>query len=275
MHRPRATGPVTPGDLGPTPHDVHLAGPEHRVVATCGHDRSRFAGRHRAGSWHWAGMAAAGPGRRSERSRRQRRPAPRRPGAGPETRPAIIDERAASSGAHTPPGRNTPPPCAGHHRPAPDPPGPRHRLPDPLSHLGGGSRPVAPGRSRPASPGCAGPRGGLPTPSTIRRTAPGPIRAGPRHPTPSQSRPPAQLQRALLQAPRQCPPRHHRPHQIRNDSQRGRQRETIPGCGTRARPWPGRFRPRMAAACASARSRRRPSGRSRSATTARRRSWRR
>ena len=37
---------------------------------------------------------------------------------------------------------------------------------------------------------------------------------------------------------------------------------------------PVRFRPRTAAACASARSRRRPPDRSRSATTARRRPWR-
>lgn len=129
-------------------------------------------------------------------------------------------------------------------------------------------------RSRPASPGCAGLRGGLPAPSTIRRTAPGPIRAGPRHPTPSQS-PARATPTSTSPNPTAVPPRHHRPHQTRNDSQRGRPRETIPGCGTRARPRPGRFRPRMAAACASARSRRRPSGRSRSATTARRRSWRR
>ena len=32
MHRPRVTGPVTPGFLGATPHGAHLAGPEHPVV---------------------------------------------------------------------------------------------------------------------------------------------------------------------------------------------------------------------------------------------------
>ena len=149
--------------------------------------------------------AAAGPGRRSGRSRRRRRQAPRRPGAGPETRPAVIDERAASSGAHTPPGRNTPSPCAGHHRPAPDPPGPRHRLPDPPRLVGGGAGPVTGVDPGPPHPGAQD--SGADSQPPRRSDAPPPGRSGPapatrRHP----SRPPAQLQRALPQTPRQCPP---------------------------------------------------------------------
>ena len=94
---------------------MHLAGPEHRAVAPCGHDRSRLAGRHRTHSRHRA--ASCGGPRQALGATSA--PAPRRPGAGPETRPAAIDERAASSGAHTPPGRNTRSPCAGPHRPRP------------------------------------------------------------------------------------------------------------------------------------------------------------
>lgn len=139
------TGPVALGDLGATPHGAHLAGPEHRVVASCGHDRSRFAGRHRAHSWHWA-AGCGGRSRRSGRSRHRRRPASRRPGAGPEVRPVVIDERVddLSSGAHTPPGRRYALALRRISLARPRPARPRRRLLDAPSLVGGGSRPVAP-----------------------------------------------------------------------------------------------------------------------------------
>ena len=112
VHRLCVTGPVTPGDLGPTPHGMHLVGPEHRAVAPCGRDRSRFAGRHRAGSWH----RAAGCGGR--RQALGAIPAPRRPGAGPEVRPVVIDERVddLQRRSHSARGADTRSPCAGSHR---------------------------------------------------------------------------------------------------------------------------------------------------------------
>ena len=173
-------------------------GPRTPSSCSCGRDRSRFAGRHRAHSWHWA-AGCGGRSRRSGRSRHRRRPASRRPGAGPEVRPVVIDERVddLSSGAHTPPGRRYALALRRISLARPRPAHPRRRLLDAPGLVGGGSRPVAGVDPGPPDPSAQDP--GADSPPPRRSDAPptpgrsGSAPATRRHP----SRPLAQLQRVL------------------------------------------------------------------------------
>ena len=210
------TGPVALGDLGATPHGVHLAGPEHRVVASCGHDRSRFAGRHRAHSWHWA-VGCGGRSRCSGRSRRRRRPASRR-SARPRTPPCARRFTGRSAGWAVELRRYRQADAL--RRIALARPRLAHlllQLPDPPRLIGGGSRPVAPVDL------------GLPDPSAqglgvdsqpLRRSGAPPPWTGPGRPSPPDATSVARSRSSneyFLESHGSDPSCHHRLHQTRCD----------------------------------------------------------
>ena len=170
-------------------------GPRTPSSCSCGRDRSRFAGRHRAHSWHWA-VGCGGRSRCSGRSRRRRRPASRR-SARPRTPPCARRCTGRSAG------------WAVELR--------RYRQADALRRIAlarlssrtsfssslirRASSVVVPGRSPRSISACPThvrrASGWIPSSSAIRRTAPldrsGSALATRRHP----SRPLAQLQRVL------------------------------------------------------------------------------